>query len=60
MLYSGKPAEIEAAVEAFRFDNSLISRNCLRQAVDSGVVLAMDHSEAIKNLTDTPIELPEE
>jgi hypothetical protein len=60
MLYSGKPAEIEAAVEAFRFDNSLISRNCLRQAVDSGVVLAMNHSEAIKNLTDTPIELPEE
>lgn len=60
MLFSGRSSDIMAAVEVFRFDNSLISRNCLKQAVDSGIVLAIDSQTGALEKDIAPIELPEE
>ncbi|GAB4272845.1 MAG: hypothetical protein Kow0029_11970 [Candidatus Rifleibacteriota bacterium] len=59
MLYSNNLANVQAAIDALKLDNSLIARSCLKEAIDSGIVLAID---SVKNTVteDSPIRLPEE
>ncbi|MFZ5953044.1 MAG: hypothetical protein ACOYXC_20245 [Candidatus Rifleibacteriota bacterium] len=59
MLYSDKPSEVKAAVAVLRQENSLFSRNLLKQAASSGIILAMDEATYVKNFGNKPIVLPE-
>lgn len=59
MLFSGRPADVSAAVSVLRADNSLIARNCLKQAAAAGILLAMEPETLQKNLGSKPISLPE-
>jgi hypothetical protein len=58
MLYSNKPPQIKAAVKILRFDNSIFARNCLKQAANAGIILALEPDKIAKNLVDKPIKLP--
>lgn len=59
MLFSGRAGDVAAAARVLRQDNSLISRNYLKQAANSGILLAMEPETFEKNLGSKPIRLPE-
>ncbi|MEW6711123.1 MAG: hypothetical protein AB1403_14945 [Candidatus Riflebacteria bacterium] len=59
MLFSDKPSEVKAAVAVLRQENSLFSRNLLKQAASSGIILAMDEVTYTQNFGNKPIVLPE-
>lgn len=59
MLFSGRPGDVKAAVAVLRHDNSLIARNYLKQAINSGILLAMDPETLKKNIGSKPISLPD-